>query len=455
MKNFFILFCLIASSISASERLLEAVYKDDVNKVKTFLAAGDDASFENRYGTSALSIACENANLAIVKELTANGASIKEKILGETPLMIASRTGNADLVSYLIEKEAKVNFVSPRGYTPLLWAVNEGHTKVADVLIKAGADPRFTHKKTGLTPLVIATRDGRLKIVELLLANGCDPNQAVVAKAQDKRNVATGMPPLRIALENAHYELALKLVEAGADPEHRFRGFAALHVITWARRANRGDNLAGMPPPKGSGSLLSLEFAEILLKKYKVNPDIVYKGKANKRTRLDRDGSTPLMFACHTADVEYAKLLHKYGANLMHKNSSGDTPFTAAVGVGSKTPAEEPGTIKEVFELVDWLLAEGHDVNYINKNNESVIHAAAHKHYAELIPHLIKKGADINIWNTKDKLKHTPLDVAKGYRAGNFRPDDKTADIIRQAMRDAGVKVPDEEIKLTKKEYKP
>ena len=60
----------------------------------------------------------------------------------------------------------------------------------------------------GLTPLLFAVRGGHVGAVEALLAAGADIHGA----AQD------GTAPLALAVVNAHYELAGRLIELGADP---------------------------------------------------------------------------------------------------------------------------------------------------------------------------------------------------------------------------------------------
>ena len=54
---------------------------------------------------------------------------------------------------------------------------------------------------------------------------------------------------LHLAVENGHFELAIALVKAGADPNDQRCGYAPLHMISWVRQPNRGDGEDGHPPP--------------------------------------------------------------------------------------------------------------------------------------------------------------------------------------------------------------
>ena len=52
---------------------------------------------------------------------------------------------------------------------------------------------------------------------------------------------------------------------------------------------------------------------------------------------------------------------------------------------------------------------------------------------------LAERGADIKLWHTKNKHGWTPLEIAEGYRFGNFKPSPVTIKAIRKAMTAAGV----------------
>ena len=51
-------------------------------------------------------------------------------------------------------------------------------------------------------------------------------------------------------------------------------------------------------------------------------------------------------------------------------------------------------------------------------------------------------GADINVWNQKNKYGWTPHLIAEGHRPGNFKPAAETLKAIREVMDEAGVDLP-------------
>ena len=70
------------------------------------------------------------------------------------------------------------------------------------------------------------------------------------------------------------------------------------------------------------------------------------------------------------------------------------------------------------------------------------MHAAAYKQSAEMVRLLAAEGADIRIWNRKNRSGWTPLLIAQGFRHGNYKPSAPTITALSSVMRAAGVDVP-------------
>jgi ankyrin repeat protein len=135
------------------------------------------------------------------------------------------------------------------------------------------------------------------------------------------------------------------------------------------------------------------------------------------------------------------RLLVQLGADPLLPNADGTTPLLAAAGVGTYSPGEDPGTEPEVLEAVKLTLELGGDLNGVDKNGETVIHGAAYKQVPAVAQFLVDKGAQIEIWNQKNKTGWTPLRIADGviYGGGNFRISPPMADKLREVMSAAGV----------------
>jgi ankyrin repeat protein len=403
-----------------------AAYRDDVELVKRLISAGADAKSTNHYGVTPLALACTNGNQAIVEMLLDAGADPNSAGPGgATALMTASRTGLVGPVKALLARGADVNARESKNQTALMWAAAEGHVEVVDALLKAGADFR-TPLASGFTPFFFAVREGRSDAVARLIEAGVDVNEIMRPK--------DGPPttPLLLAVENGHFGLAAALLAAGANPNDRPAGFTALHAITWVRKPIRGD---GNPPPIGSGKLSSLEFVrQIVTHSADLNARLE-KG-TSERGRFTTTGSTPFLLAARASDVPLMKLLVELGADTTIANADNCTPLLAAAGVGALGDGEEAaGTEDEALEAVRMLLDLGGDVNAIDNNGETAVHGAAYQSRPSVVQLLAERGADIGVWNRKNKAGWTPLMIAQGHRPGNFRPAPDTIVAIEKAMR--------------------
>lgn len=432
-----------------------ATYHDDTEIVQLLISAGANVKVANRYGVTPLSMACKNGNSTVVEMLLKAGADPNAALPGgETPLMTAARTGNLAVVKALINRGASVDAKDDRrGQTALMWAAAEGHASVVQALIDADAD--FTLRvPSGFSPLMFATREGRVEVVRVLLKAGVDVNEIVPVEGRRRgyggRLPPAGATPLLVAVTNAHYELAALLLDAGANPNADVPGYTVLHAITAVRKPGVGDN---DPPPEGSGGMTSIELVKKLAAKgANLNARMTKKANLNN-TRLNEVGATPFMLAALTADAELLRTLAGLGADTSLTNVENSTPLMAAAGLATRSPGEDAGTESEVLEAIQVLLELGADINAVDKNGETAMHAAAYKNLPQVVRFLAAHGARIDVWNTNDKFGWTPLAIAVGYRFGNFKPSPDTEAAIREVMIANGVTPPKTVVAKTQQIY--
>jgi uncharacterized protein len=170
-------------------------------------------------------------------------------------------------------------------------------------------------------------------------------------------------------------------------------------------------------------------------------------------TRLNEVGATPFMMAALTADAELMRELAKLGADPYIPNVDNSTPLMAAAGLATRSPGEDAGTEDEVLEAVQAALDLGNDINAVDMNGETAMHAAAYKNLPKVVKFLASKGAKIDVWNKPDKFGWTPLAIAVGYRFGNFKPSPDTEASIREVMIAAGVTPPKVVVAKTQQIY--
>ena len=457
------------SQVDGMTALHWAAHHDDLEIAQLLVRSGANVNAVNRYGVTPLTLACTNGNGALVNLLLDAGADPNTTLPGgETTLMTAARTGRLGPIKALLSRGADVHgvvhgmgrqegaganaflsrmadptifdFQTKAEQTALMWATAEGHAEVVEELIKAGAEYRAS-LASGFTPLLFAVREGHMKVVQTLVKSGVDVNQTIETHEAWQRKGYDGSlrpntSPLHVAVENGHFELAAYLVEAGANPDAADpTGYTVLHAIVGSRITSDGN---ADPPPEGSGNMTSLEFVNKLAA-HGANLDArmqmtTYMASTPKAVSNGL-GTTPFLTATQTADVELMKTLTKLGANSLLRNENNKTALMLA---GRTT-----GTEEEVVQAMQLALNLGVEIDAIDENGETAMHAAAYKDRPEVIMFLADKDAKIEVWNRENKFGTTPLAIAVGHRRPrSFRPQPKSEAAIREVMIAAGLTPP-------------
>lgn len=411
-----------------------AVQHGDLDWTQRLLAADAKVDSVTEYQITPLWIACSQGHTQIAIELLRAGADVHRQHAGKvTYLMLAAKQGDAELIDELIERGCDVDARQRNGQTALMWAAAYGHADAVRQLAKHGADLSLT-SELGFTAFHFACRQGCTEAAMAFCDLGVDLNQPMKPKSSSGRNPRKGMTPLMLAVESAHYDLALKLVDKGADPNDQTSGFAPLHALAWVRRPQKGDNPEGDPPPRVTGKVSALQFVEALVDKG-AYVNLPVKRGSTPKGRLGTRGATPFLLASQTCDLPLMKTLLKLGADPTMTNADGCTALLAAAGIGNHHVGEHPGTVTEVRQTVLWLHQElGLDINHVDDNGESVMHAAAYRLYPEIVELVTELGADPEIWDRKNKYGWTPLLIAMGQRPGSVKPDPATIKAVYQAL---------------------
>lgn len=156
--------------------LLNVAIKESSISLKRLKNLADHLMYTNTSSPMLhLKVAIRNSSSAFdifkkILEYTDDNEINSENHDGHTALTLASDTGSIDVIQYLLDKGADVNFTSTTGKAPLDCAIRNGHLEIVKLLLQKGAKAHSTDKD-GKTPLDIVKEtkpDNYLEIEKLL-----------------------------------------------------------------------------------------------------------------------------------------------------------------------------------------------------------------------------------------------------------------------------------------------
>lgn len=416
-----------------------AAHRDDRETVDLLIRAGAEVNAANDLGVTPLSLACLNGSAAMVKVLLEVGADPNAAaVSGETPLLPAARVGNVDVVRLLLAHGADMTATeASRDQTALMQAVAENHTEVARVLIENGADvqARSTNR---FTPLLFAAQQGNVDTARLLLAAGADVNESAPdgiagdtnARALFKPDTEAGA--LLVAIDSRHEEMAVFLLERGADPNHSGAGRTALHSATQKAMPELVQALLA----HGADPDARLEKPMPLLSRYLslqngLTPIVI--------------GATPFWLAASYGDVRIMRILADGGASARLTSNDGTTPLMVASGADYVEGQDKygrrsfikyyQGLKNRALDAVELCLELGSDINAANAQGQTALHGAVYMGGTKLVRYLVERGAKMDVQNERGQ---TPWFVAAQgeFRSGSFYSKKETGDLLEELGAD-------------------
>jgi len=413
-----------ARASDGSTALLWAAHWSDLDTADLLLRAGAEANTANDFRTTPLSEACINGNSALVRLLLKSGANPNTAIAtGETPLMTCARSGSADSVPMLVEYGAAINAKEPtQNQTALMWAAAEHHPDVVKALIDAHADLK-AHSKQGFTAIHFAARVGDLESVKLLLAAGVDVN--ILTETESGTNRVTnqlgiaktigtiGYTPMLVAVVRGRVELALYLLDHGADPNILAAGYTPLH---WASSqwesftANPvygfDDPMSGIPDRQAKLRLVKA----LLAHGANVNARMTKPQPSFAGGYLDATGATPFLLAASANDLEMMRLLLAAGADPKILTATKASAIMAASGLNHSI-GEDTVTEEQALETVKFLLDLGVEPKGETTFGENALFGPGYRGWNKLLAQLIDLGVNVN---AVSKAGVTPYLAANG-----------------------------------------
>ncbi|XP_006881078.1 PREDICTED: ankyrin repeat and SOCS box protein 3 [Elephantulus edwardii] len=128
---------------------------------------------------SAVGLAAREGNVKVLRKLLKRGRSVDvADNRGWMPIHEAAYHNSVECLRMLIHADSSENYIKTRtfeGFCPLHLAASQGHWKIVQILLKAGADPNeMTLEET--TPLFIAVENGQMDVLKMLLRHGANVN---------------------------------------------------------------------------------------------------------------------------------------------------------------------------------------------------------------------------------------------------------------------------------------
>jgi ankyrin repeat protein len=154
----------------------DAAQRGDVEQLRTLLRQGADVNAAQGDGMTALHWAAQSGNAAMAELLIRAGAIVSSttRLGGYTPLHLAASNGRAEVAKALLVAGGSAGATTSTGTTPLHLAADAGHPEVVRALLEHGAEVNLAERYAGRTPLMFAAARNRLDAVRVLLAAGAD-----------------------------------------------------------------------------------------------------------------------------------------------------------------------------------------------------------------------------------------------------------------------------------------
>jgi ankyrin repeat protein len=315
--------------------------------------------------------------------------------------MTCAKTGAADAVLRLVEFGAAVNAKEPaQNQTALMWAAAERHPETVKALIDSHADLK-AHTKQGFTAIHFAVRVGDLESVKLLLAAGVDVNIPTQTEGGANRVTsqlgipktagALGYTPLLVATVRGQVDLALWLLDHGADPNNIEGGFTPLH---WASSQWESftanpvygfeDPMAGIPDRQAKLRLVKA----LLAHGANVNTRMTKPQPQFAGGYLDANGATPILLAASANDIEMMHILLDAGADPKILSATNASAIMAAAGLNHSI-GEDLVTEPQAMETVKLLLDLGVDPKGETTFGENALFGPGYRGWNKLLAELI------------------------------------------------------------------
>lgn len=350
--------------------IYECVNESDMSKCKTIF--GDDISDVD----TPLTIACRRGNVDVVKILLCHGMSSSFKApSGEYPLIAAIEMKQIDVINTLLQYGVNVDCISKEGKPAICLACELGSSniEVVRLLLRYPCNINTTGPFGSNALHVCCCDDAKIDIARMLILRGADVNY------KDKN----GSTPIILCAMSGAVGIASLLLQNACDASLvDSYGNNPLH-ISCRIGGTDGEKIVALCTCNGVPVDTANSWDDYPLHvATKYNHDRMLSILLEAGSMIDskdRQGDTPLGIASIHNHISIIKLLIQYGACINSINSEGNTPLHLACRLNH-------------FEIVGMLLdASECDLSIVNAYGNSAFHQAAAGDSAESLELLLTR----------------------------------------------------------------
>lgn len=337
--------------------LMGCAENGDIDNVKKLIAAGADIQLTNSDGESALVLALKSGQIKTAEYLCEKGAKIYN--LSSYDLFDIFDK-NPDSIKILKKSEFNLNKINDYGYAPLIYALIENRTDIAELLIKNGVDLNCTFKDDNdneFSALEWALLKKQPEIATLLINHGADIQHYCTA----------GVNSFLIAAQSGDNKNLQLLLDKGISVD--------------IRGQNKFEGQTALMSAANNNHFDTVKF-------------LVSRGANINATR--NDGITTLMIASRVGNEKLVEYLIQNGADINIITNEGADAFIFATQSGNVSCAA-------------LLLDAGADINHMDKDG-TALHNATREGKYDSVKFLLEKGIDYKL---KNPAGETALDIAK------------------------------------------
>lgn len=255
----------------------------------------------------------------------------------------ASRNGNIKYLEYVLEQDKSLKAYDMEYNTPLIIASLSGQNETVEFLLEHGAD--INEKNNAhYSALDSALTYRRLDTAKLLISKGAqlDMNTHMLIVGYNFYEIID-------YLLDKGYNLGLSLHIAASSEKSEIVKYLLEHGVDVD--SLNSDNST---PLMSAVEMLKRKNIEILLE---YDPDV---------NAMDNKKRFPLFIASSRGDLDIVKLLIEKGANINQKGTFGLSPLMVAVGFSNNHSDKN-------LPIIKYLIEQGADISIADDNGETVL----------------------------------------------------------------------------------